>query len=195
MFWFCIYSTISRVIVLVCYSRTDQHQKSMPRSNLRMSIKPERYSDLLPVSCRDRKPADRRGDNLAGWFDLGLSRTHCRSNRWKQRQASGRSRWDHHQRFQQHRFLRSQQRGMAYINCISSARLWRSFLNFFQLSSYIRWNWFHTSNASTNNWSDGYSEYHQITLTRVYRVLVCGCAECLQSGIADQPNNDCAPGN
>ncbi len=127
MFWFCIYCTISRLSVLVCCSRTDQHHKSMPRSNLRMSIKSKRYSDLLPVSCRDRKPADRRGDNLAGWFDLGLSRTQCRSNRWKQRQASGRSRWDHHQRFQQHRFLRSQQRGMAYINCLSSARLWRFF--------------------------------------------------------------------
>ncbi len=139
MSWFCIYCTISRVIVLVCCSRTDQHHKSMPRSNLRMSIKPERYSDLLPVSCRDRKPADRRGDNLAGWFDLGLSRTHCRSNRWKQRQASGRSRWDHHQRFQQHRFLRSQQRGMAYINCISLACLWRLLKYFFQLSSYISW--------------------------------------------------------
>jgi hypothetical protein len=83
---------------------------------------------------------------------------------------------------------------MAYINCISSARLWRFFKYFFQLSSYISWKWFHTSNSSTNNWSNGCSDYHQITLTRVYRVLLCGCAECLQSGIADQPNNDCAPG-
>ncbi|CAM6068481.1 unnamed protein product [Sphagnum tenellum] len=49
-----------------------------------------------------------------------------------------------------------------------------------------------TINGFSN--TDSYDLSNVITLTRVYRVLLCGCAECLKSGIAYQPNNDCAPG-
>ncbi len=67
--------------------------------------------------CRSRRKCHRQrqrhGGELGQCCDVGLSRKRCQYIRLHPCQASGRPRWVHHQRFQQHRFVLYQQRGMS----------------------------------------------------------------------------------